>query len=74
MNEELKKRILNICDELGEEMDSPNCRKLREHVQSCPDSQAFVDSVKKTIQLYRAYEPASGSQTRAKLFERLGLK
>lgn len=57
MEKDVRERILTICDELGEDMDSPSCQALREYVKSCPNCEAFVDSVKKTIRLYREYEP-----------------
>jgi len=70
----VKKRILNICTELGEDMDSPACQKLREHVKSCPDSAAFVDSVKKTIRLFQRYSPEPDKEVSGRLLDRLELK
>lgn len=73
MDKDARDRILNICTELGEDMNSPNCRKLREYVKTCPDSQAFVDSVRKTINLYRAYDAAPPEQLSKRLLQKLGL-
>lgn len=64
-----KQRILQICDELGEDLDSPQCRALREYVQSCPNCHAFVDSVKKTIRLYQGYSPECSEEVHRKLFK-----
>ena len=73
MDETAKQRVLNLCAELGEDLDSPNCRKLREYVRSCPNCEAFVDSVKKTIALYRAYSPQRPQELRERLFKSLNL-
>lgn len=68
-----KKRILEICSELGEDIDSSNCKALREYVRECPDCRAFVDSVKKTITLYRHHIAAYDSATHGRLFAVLDL-
>jgi len=57
MQDSPKQRILNICSELGEDMQSPNCKALHEYIKTCPNCAAFVDSVKKTITLYQNYQP-----------------
>ncbi|NIQ06737.1 MAG: hypothetical protein GWO20_13715 [Candidatus Korarchaeota archaeon] len=73
MDSTVKERILNICTELGEDMDSPNCKAVREYVKSCPNCEAFVDSVKKTIKLYQVYIPEYSDEVRKKLFRTLEL-
>jgi predicted anti-sigma-YlaC factor YlaD len=45
---------LYICDNLDAEMNSPRCRKIRKHLATCPDCSALLDSVKKTVSLYRS--------------------
>lgn len=42
-----------ICDELGENIDNPMCLELQAHLKDCPNCCALVDSMKKTIYLYR---------------------
>jgi len=69
MEERVRERILTICDELGEDMDSPSCQALQEYVKSCPNCAAFVDSVKKTIRLYRQYSPEPSGETQRRLSE-----
>ncbi len=44
---------LFICDNLDQKLDSPQCREIKRHLESCPDCSAYLDSVKKTVQLYR---------------------
>jgi hypothetical protein len=71
MQQSPKQRILNICSELGEDMDSPNCRALHEYIKTCPNCAAFVDSVKKTITLYRDYRPEYSQEKHTRLFKAL---
>jgi RNA polymerase sigma-70 factor (ECF subfamily) len=50
------KEVFNhICENLDEKMDSPRCREIRRHLDRCPNCVAYLDSLKKTIRLYRAY-------------------
>ncbi len=42
-----------ICTELKENIDSPICQDLKKHLDDCPDCRAYVDSLKKTVYLYR---------------------
>lgn len=69
MEKNVRDRILTICDELGEDMDSPSCQALREYVKSCPNCEAFVDSVKKTIRLYREYPAGRAGKTHKRVSE-----
>jgi hypothetical protein len=45
---------LHICDNLDQKIDSPKCREIKKHIQACPDCQAYLDSLKKTVAIYRA--------------------
>ncbi len=45
---------LHICDNLDEEINSPRCREIRDHLEACPDCQAYLTSLKKTIVLYKS--------------------
>ncbi len=51
-----KKYMLEICEEVDHDLTSLTCRKLREHLENCPDCAAYYDSLKKTIVLYRNYD------------------
>jgi predicted anti-sigma-YlaC factor YlaD len=42
-----------ICDNLDEKITSARCRGIRKHIACCPRCQAYLDSVKKTVRLYR---------------------
>ena len=51
-----KKYLLQVCEKVDRDLDSPTCKKLREHLKKCPDCAAYYDSLKKTIALYRNYD------------------
>jgi len=42
-----------ICDNLDADIDSPRCRQLKRHLEACPDCAAYLDSLKKTVLLYK---------------------
>lgn len=43
-------------------------RKLREHLHDCPNCTAYLDSLKKTVRLYREYpDPRMPKKVRKKL-------
>lgn len=46
-----------ICENLDADINSPKCRAIKKHLDACPDCSAYLDSLKKTILLYRK-EPA----------------
>lgn len=48
-----KKVYTYICEHLDENMNSPRCRAIKRHLDGCPDCQAYLDSVKKVVSLYR---------------------
>ena len=47
------KNIEQICEALGEELDSESCLEIKQHLEKCPHCCAYVDSIKKTIYLYQ---------------------
>lgn len=69
MEKSVRERILTLCDELGEDLNSPSCLALQEYVKTCPNCEAFVDSVKKTIRLYRQYSSEPSVEMQKKLSE-----
>jgi predicted anti-sigma-YlaC factor YlaD len=67
------KEVFNyICENLDEKINSPQCREIRRHLDSCPNCVAYLDSLKKTIRLYRAYpQPRFAGKARKKLHAQL---
>ncbi len=46
----------HICENLDADINSPKCRAIKKHLAVCPDCSAYLDSLKKTILLYK-HEP-----------------
>lgn len=67
--------LSHICDQLDEELDSPRCREIKNHLKQCPNCVAYLDSLKTTVHLYAHYPiPRAPEGTRRKLFAVLKVK
>lgn len=61
---------MHICDNLDEDINSPRCRAIRAHLEECPSCRAYLDSMKKTITLFRAMpDPPVPAVTHRELFK-----
>jgi hypothetical protein len=49
------KTMTEICQNLGEDINSTFCREVQEHLEQCPQCCASVNSYKKTVHLYRQF-------------------
>ncbi|MEO8168285.1 MAG: hypothetical protein ABI623_08560 [bacterium] len=49
-----KEAYLSICDNLDADPNSAKCRRVLKHLETCPDCTALLDSVKKTVALYKS--------------------
>lgn len=47
----------HICDNLDQNLDSPECREIRKHLGECPDCTAYLDTLRQTVRLFRAIPP-----------------
>ncbi len=64
-----------ICDNLDEKVASPRCRAIRKHIARCPRCRAYLDSLKKTVRLYRATPgPKLPRATHQQLMRALGVE
>ncbi len=78
----MKKRTLNcnkvhdkLCSSLDEDLNSPRCLEIKRHLKHCPNCQAYLDSLKKTIKFYCEYpEPKLPKIAHKKLLRNLKLK
>jgi predicted anti-sigma-YlaC factor YlaD len=58
----------HICDKLDKDLNSTECRAIKKHLDDCPDCTVYMNSLKKTIELYRAYpEPRLTKSRRNRL-------
>jgi len=44
-----------ICAGIGEDLGSARCRAIRAHIRGCSNCLSYLEGLKKTISLYRAY-------------------
>jgi predicted anti-sigma-YlaC factor YlaD len=56
-----------ICDNLDADLASQRCVEIRHHLSECPDCSAYLDSMKKTVTLYRRYTVSKVPPTVRKL-------
>jgi hypothetical protein len=64
--------LAHICDKLDVDLDSPRCKQIKEHIDECPDCCAHLDSLMKTIHLYRIYpDPKIPAGIRKKILSSL---
>ncbi|MBN1301266.1 MAG: zf-HC2 domain-containing protein [Melioribacteraceae bacterium] len=68
------KEVMNhICDNLGEDLDSPKCVAIKEHLENCESCQKYFHSVESTIQFYKIYNAELPEESHNKLMDYLGL-
>lgn len=59
----------HLCENLDSKLDSKSCRKIRAQINGCKNCSALLDSLKKTIYLYKQYPaPKLPEQLHKKLF------
>jgi len=68
--------LKEICEILCDDINSELCEEIKNHLESCPKCNAYVDSIKKTIHLIQKVESDDDipEDTRSRLFEALKLK
>ncbi len=64
----------HICDNLGEDLDSPKCQAIKEHLDNCENCQKYFDSVEKTIKFYKTYNVELKEDAHKRLLNYLGLE
>ncbi len=65
----------HVCGDLDEHMNSPECRAIKKHLESCPNCTAYLDSLKKTVLIYQHFpNPRAPKRMKKKLFAKLKLQ
>ena len=65
----------HLQEELDARLQSRACRELRKHLAHCPNCTAYLDSLRKTVLLYRRFpDPHTPKRMREKLFAVLKLQ
>jgi len=63
-----------VCENLDEQQNSRKCREIKKHLQTCPICTQQLDSLKKTVLLYRnCPTPGISEQSHKKLMASLSL-
>jgi RNA polymerase sigma-70 factor (ECF subfamily) len=47
--------IERLCNALGEDLNSPLCRELQEHIAQCPECTLQVNTVRRTVEIYQTF-------------------
>ena len=68
-----KEVMHHICDNLGEDLDSPKCIAIKEHLESCDNCKNYFNSVESTIKFYKMYNVNMPRESHDKLMDYLGL-
>lgn len=66
--------MIHICDNLGEELNSPMCIEIKAHLENCENCQHFFKSIEDTIQFYKKYNFEITEDVHKRLIQFLGLK
>ena len=62
--------FLHICENLDQGLKSPQCSRIKKHLDGCPDCKAYLSSLKKTVGLYRTMPtPKVTASAHNKLFK-----
>ncbi len=68
------KEVMNhICDSLGEDLDSPKCIAIKNHLDECQNCSNYFKSVEKTIEFYKKYDVEIPKEAHTRLLDILGL-
>lgn len=69
-----KEVVSHICDNLGEELNSPRCLAIKAHLESCGSCQNYFKSVETTINFYKIYNVELPEEAHKRLLSFLGLQ
>lgn len=65
----------HLCANMDEKLDSAECRRIKAHIKGCSNCTALLDSLKKTIYLYKKCPtPKLPQRSRKELFAVIRLK
>lgn len=68
------KDVMNhICESLGEELNSPKCIAIKNHLTDCPDCTKYFKSIEKTIDFYKNYNAELPHDAHSRLIDFLNL-
>jgi hypothetical protein len=69
------KEVMNhICDNLGEDLNSPKCLEIKAHLDECDSCSKYFKSVDKTVEFYKMYNVEVNDDMHKRLMEFLDKK
>jgi predicted anti-sigma-YlaC factor YlaD len=69
------REVMNhICDNLGEDLNSPKCVAIKEHLENCDSCKKYFKSVEDTIKFYKLYNVELSDESHKNLMKKLGLE
>ena len=69
-----KEVMAHICDNLGEELNSPTCISIKAHLEDCDNCKHYFNTVEATIDFYKRYNVNLSQEGHNRLIDFLGLK
>jgi anti-sigma factor RsiW len=70
-----KELLGELCDYVDGELEAALCAELEAHLNECPDCRVLVDTLRRTIVLYRTQsQPAMPEEVKARLYRVLKLE
>ncbi len=68
-----KEVMHHICENLGEDLDSPKCVLIKKHLDNCESCQSYFHTVESTIKFYKEYNVKLSGEAHNRLLDVLGL-
>lgn len=69
-----KEVITHVCENLGEDLDSPKCIEIKEHLESCENCKKYFTTLDTTIEFYKKYNVSITEDVHNRLIKHLGLE
>jgi predicted anti-sigma-YlaC factor YlaD len=63
----------HICENLGEQLDSPRCMDIKNHLSSCDNCSNYFKSIEDMIEFYRKFKVEMPEGAHQRLIKYLGL-
>ena len=64
----------HICDNLGEQLDSPRCLEIKHHMDTCPNCTHYFSNIDATIKFYKNYNVTLSEEAHLRLLDFLKLR
>jgi predicted anti-sigma-YlaC factor YlaD len=63
----------NVCESLGEDLNSDKCVAIKKHLEECPGCKSYFETIEITIDYYRKYNVKMPDDAHEKLMKFLDL-